>query len=72
MAVAYVITLRTGLDKIEFGLGIVGACFFNGARTGIALDLIFASFTYKAPSHSLPMWIIPLRWGCITIMIIVC
>ena len=47
MAVVYAVMLETGLNKTEFGKGILGACFINDLGTVIALGLIFAPFTYK-------------------------
>jgi len=47
MAVVYAVMLDTGLNKIGFGKGILGACFINDLGTVIALGLIFAPFTYK-------------------------
>lgn len=40
--------LETGLNKTEFGKGILGACFVNDLGTVIALGLMFAPFTYKS------------------------
>ena len=47
MAVVYAVMLETGLNKTEFGKGILGACFINDLGTVIALGLIFAPFTFK-------------------------
>ncbi len=47
MAVVYAVMLETGLNKTEFGKGILGACFVNDLGTVIALGLLFAPFTYK-------------------------
>lgn len=47
MAVVYAVMLDTGLNKTEFGKGILGACFVNDLGTVIALGLLFAPFTYK-------------------------
>jgi Kef-type K+ transport system membrane component KefB len=47
MAVVYAVMLDTGLNKTEFGKGILGACFINDLGTVIALGLLFAPFTYK-------------------------
>jgi len=47
MAVVYAVMLETGLNKTEFGKGILGACFVNDLGTVIALGLIFSPFTYK-------------------------
>jgi Kef-type K+ transport system membrane component KefB len=47
MAVVYAVMLETGLNKTEFGKGILGACFVNDLGTVIALGLLFSPFTYK-------------------------
>jgi Kef-type K+ transport system membrane component KefB len=47
MAVVYAVMLETGLNKTDFGKGILGACFVNDLGTVIALGLLFAPFTYK-------------------------
>jgi len=47
MAVVYAVMLETGLNKTEFGKGILGACFVNDLGTVIALGLIFSPFTWK-------------------------
>ena len=47
MAVVYAVMLETGLNKTEFGKGILGACFINDLGTVVALGLLFAPFTYK-------------------------
>jgi glutathione-regulated potassium-efflux system ancillary protein KefC len=47
MAVVYAVMLETGLNKTEFGKGILGACFINDLGTVIALGLLFSPFTYK-------------------------
>ena len=47
MAVVYAVMLETGLNKTEFGKGVLGACFVNDLGTVIALGLLFAPFTYK-------------------------
>jgi len=47
MAVVYSVMLGTGLNKTEFGKGVLGACFINDLGTVIALGLLFAPFTYK-------------------------
>jgi glutathione-regulated potassium-efflux system ancillary protein KefC len=48
MAVVYSVTLETGLNKTEFGKGILGACFVNDLGTVIALGLMFSPFTWKS------------------------
>lgn len=47
MAVVYAVMLETGLNKTDFGKGILGACFINDLGTVVALGLLFAPFTYK-------------------------
>jgi Kef-type K+ transport system membrane component KefB len=47
MAVVYAVMLETGLNKTDFGKGILGACFVNDLGTVLALGLLFAPFTYK-------------------------
>jgi Kef-type K+ transport system membrane component KefB len=47
MAVVYAVMLETGLNRTEFGKGILGACFVNDLGTVIALGLMFSPFTYK-------------------------
>lgn len=47
MAVVYSVMLETGLNRTDFGKGILGACFVNDLGTVIALGLLFAPFTYK-------------------------
>jgi glutathione-regulated potassium-efflux system ancillary protein KefC len=47
MAVVYAVMLETGLNKTEYGKGILGACFINDLGTVIALGLLFSPFTYK-------------------------
>ncbi|MGQ9683605.1 MAG: cation:proton antiporter [Anaerolineae bacterium] len=47
MAVVYAVMLETGLNKTDYGKGILGACFVNDLGTVVALGLLFAPFTYK-------------------------
>lgn len=47
MAVVYAVMLETGLNKTEFGKGLLGSCFINDLGTVIALGLIFSPFTLK-------------------------
>lgn len=47
MAVVYSVMLETGLNKTEFGKGVLGSCFINDLGTVIALGLLFAPFTYE-------------------------
>jgi glutathione-regulated potassium-efflux system ancillary protein KefC len=45
MAVVYAVMMETGLNKTEFGKGILGSCFVNDLGTVIVLGLLFAPFT---------------------------
>ncbi|MBF0407009.1 MAG: cation:proton antiporter [Candidatus Riflebacteria bacterium] len=47
MAVVYAVMLETGLNKTDYGKGILGSCFINDLGTVIALGLIFSPFTFK-------------------------
>jgi len=47
MAIIYTVMLETGLNKNEFGKGLLAASFVNDFGTVIALGLLFAPFTYK-------------------------
>jgi len=47
MAVVYAVMIETGLNRTEFGKGILGACFINDIGTVLALGILFAPFTYK-------------------------
>lgn len=47
MAVAYAVMIETGLNKTQFGKGILGACFVNDLSTVIALGLMFSPFTWN-------------------------
>ena len=47
MAVVYAVMLETGLNKTDFGKGILGACFVNDLGTVVALGILFAPFTYR-------------------------
>ncbi len=47
MAVVYAVMLETGLNKTEFGKGLLASCFINDLGTVIALGLLFAPFTYR-------------------------
>ena len=42
MAVVYAVMLETGLNKTEFGKGILASCFITDLGTVIALGLLFA------------------------------
>ena len=45
VAVVYSVMLELGLNRTEFGKGILAACFVNDLGTVIGLGLIFAPFT---------------------------
>ncbi len=47
MAVVYAVMLESGLNKTDFGKGLLGACFVNDLGTVIGLGLIFAPFTIR-------------------------
>jgi glutathione-regulated potassium-efflux system ancillary protein KefC len=47
MAVVYAVMLETGLNKTEFGKGILGSCFINDLGSVLALGVLFAPFTLK-------------------------
>jgi Kef-type K+ transport system membrane component KefB len=47
MAVVYAVMLETGLNRTEFGKGILAACFVNDLGTVVALGLLFAPFTVR-------------------------
>lgn len=47
MAVVYAVMLETGLNKTEFGKGILGACFINDLGTVVALGLVFSPFSIR-------------------------
>jgi glutathione-regulated potassium-efflux system ancillary protein KefC len=47
MAVVYAVMLETGLNKTDFGKGILGACFVTDLGTVITLGLLFAPFTWR-------------------------
>ena len=63
MAVVYAVMLETGLNKSEFGKGILGACFINDLGTVIALGLLFSPFTYKTVLFvavtAIMLWLLP-------------
>ena len=63
MAVVYAVMLETGLNKTEFGKGILGACFINDLGTVIALGLLFSPFTYKTVVFvavtAIMLWLLP-------------
>ena len=47
VAVVYAVMLELGLNRTDFGKGILAACFVNDLGTVIALGLIFAPFTMR-------------------------
>ena len=47
MAVVYAVMLETGVNKTDFGKGILGACFVTDLGTVLALGLMFAPFTWR-------------------------
>jgi Kef-type K+ transport system membrane component KefB len=47
VAVVYSVMLEFGLNRTDFGKGILAACFVNDLGTVIALGLIFAPFTMR-------------------------
>jgi Kef-type K+ transport system membrane component KefB len=47
VAVVYAVMLEFGLNRTDFGQGILAACFVNDLGTVIALGLIFAPFTIR-------------------------
>jgi glutathione-regulated potassium-efflux system ancillary protein KefC len=47
MAVVYAVMLETGLNRTDFGKGILGACFVNDLGTVVALGLLFAPFNSR-------------------------
>jgi glutathione-regulated potassium-efflux system ancillary protein KefC len=47
MAVVYAVMLETGLNKTDYGKGILGACFVTDLGTVIALGMMFSPFTWK-------------------------
>jgi len=47
MAVVYAVMLETGLNRTDFGKGILGACFITDLGTVLALGAMFAPFTWR-------------------------
>jgi Kef-type K+ transport system membrane component KefB len=47
MAVVYAVLFDTGLNRTDYGKGVLGACFVNDLGTVLALGVIFAPFTYR-------------------------
>lgn len=47
MAVIYAVMLETGLNRTDYGKGILGACFITDLGTVLALGAMFAPFTWR-------------------------
>jgi len=47
MAVVYAVMLETGLNRTDYGKGILGACFITDLGTVLALGAMFAPFTWR-------------------------
>jgi len=47
VAVVYAVMLSRGLNKTEYGKGVLGACFVNDIITVLALSFLFSPFTLK-------------------------
>lgn len=47
VAVVYAVMLGRGLNKTEYGKGVLGACFVNDIITVLALSFLFSPFTLK-------------------------
>jgi Kef-type K+ transport system membrane component KefB len=47
VAVVYAVMLEFGLNKTDYGKGVLAACFINDLATVIALGLLFSPFTWK-------------------------
>jgi glutathione-regulated potassium-efflux system ancillary protein KefC len=47
VAVVYAVMLELGLNRTEYGKGLLAACFINDLGTVIVLGLIFAPFTFR-------------------------
>jgi Kef-type K+ transport system membrane component KefB len=47
VAVVYAVMLEFGLNRTDYGKGVLAACFVNDLATVIALGLLFAPFTWK-------------------------
>jgi glutathione-regulated potassium-efflux system ancillary protein KefC len=47
MAVVYAVMLETGLNRTDYGKGILGACFVTDLGTVVALGAMFAPFTWR-------------------------
>jgi Kef-type K+ transport system membrane component KefB len=47
VAVVYAVMLELGLNRTDYGKGLLAACFVNDLGTVIVLGLIFAPFTFR-------------------------
>jgi len=47
VAVVYAVMLELGLNRTQYGKGILAACFINDLATVLALGMMFAPFTWK-------------------------
>lgn len=47
VAVVYAVMLELGLNRTQYGKGLLAACFVNDLATVLALGLMFAPFTMK-------------------------
>ncbi len=47
VAVVYAVMLELGLNRTQYGKGVLAACFINDLATVLALGLMFAPFTLK-------------------------
>jgi glutathione-regulated potassium-efflux system ancillary protein KefC len=47
MAVVYAVMLETGLNRTDYGKGILGACFITDLGTVLVLGAMFAPFTWR-------------------------
>lgn len=47
VAVVYAVMLELGLNRTQYGKGVLAACFINDLATVLALGLMFAPFTQK-------------------------
>jgi Kef-type K+ transport system membrane component KefB len=47
VAVVYAVMLELGLNRTQYGKGVLAACFINDLATVLALGMMFAPFTQK-------------------------
>ena len=47
VAVVYSVMLELGLNRTQYGKGVLAACFINDLATVLALGLMFSPFTWK-------------------------